>query len=267
MNTHNIEKLLISFLSLLPVLATAQNIDFACDRVKNMCITHWDANGDGELGFDEAAQVTSLSDYLSDNKTLICFDELQHFTGLAKIDSAAFFDDFHLRSVVIPPSVTTIGSRAFWSCISLEHVTIPPTVSRLEEACFYHCKSLADITVPGSVDTIPEQAFMWCEHLRDVSMGMGVRVLLSQAFAECEQLQYVSLPSTVEYIGEGAFQVPGSLRQLSVKAKVPPKATAGCFSRYVLGNTILIVPAESLQDYHQAPGWRDFRYITGNFDY
>lgn len=254
-------------LSLLPVLAAAQAIDFACDNVKRICIAHWDADGDGQLSMAEASRVTALGTRLAFSKSMKSFDELQHFTGLTKIDSAAFSDDYHLQSVVIPPSVTTIGPRAFWSCISLEHVTIPPTVSRLEEACFYHCKSLADITVPGSVDTIPEQAFMWCEHLCDVSMGMGVRVLLSQAFAECEQLQYVSLPSTVEYIGEGAFQVPGSLRQLSVKAKVPPKATAGCFSRYVLGNTILIVPAESLQAYRQAPGWRDFRYVTGNFEF
>ena len=53
------------------------NIVFADENVKNICVSNWDTNGDGDLSYSEAADVTDLGWNFSWNWQLTSFDELQ----------------------------------------------------------------------------------------------------------------------------------------------------------------------------------------------
>ena len=246
--------------------AVAQDIVFASDTVRQICVAHWDRNGDGELSLSEAAAVTDLDTTFSNLlRKQFSFDELQHFTGLRSIGDKAFSDCYRMSSVTIPASVDTIGEKAFWSCINIKQVRLPKTLHVLRKACFYHCEELERISIPGTVDTIPELAFAWCKNMREVVVNGGCRTVGRQAFANCESIQYVTLPSMLTFIGREAFFIPASLRTILVQAATPPVAEEGAFSDYAMKNAILYVPSGSLEAYRKAPVWRNFKYISEYF--
>ena len=93
------------------------NISFNDENVKNICVTNWDTNGDGELSYEEAAAVTELGNKFLNNNNIVSFDELKYFTGLKSIGNSTFSKCSSLTSVTIPNSVTSIGHDAFYMCI------------------------------------------------------------------------------------------------------------------------------------------------------
>ena len=64
-------------------------IQFEDAKVKAICIANWDANGDGELSYEEAATVTTIGIEFS-GKGIFAFNELQYFTGITSIPDSAF---------------------------------------------------------------------------------------------------------------------------------------------------------------------------------
>ena len=110
----------------------AQNITFADDNVKAYCVANWDTNGDEELSYDEAAEVTSLDGVFMFDGDITSFDELQYFTGLTSFGEDEFNSCTNLAAISIPNAVTSIGSYAFSDCSSLTSITsyacTPPTL-------------------------------------------------------------------------------------------------------------------------------------------
>ncbi len=83
------------------------NIYFEDQLLEDICIQHWDSNGDNSLSYPEAAQVSSLS--LAFNGTGIStFDELQYFTGLATLNRYEFQNCNSLERITVPRSVNLI---------------------------------------------------------------------------------------------------------------------------------------------------------------
>lgn len=86
-------------------------IQFADDRVKAICVSNWDLNGDAELSFGEAAAVTSLNGAFEyEENTIRYFDELKYFLGLTSIGADEFWYDESLLLLSIPKNVVKIGS-------------------------------------------------------------------------------------------------------------------------------------------------------------
>jgi len=212
------------------------NIDFADAKVKAICVSSWDTNGDGELNDIEAAQVYGLcSGVFSGNKSITSFDELQYFTGLHSIDNDAFENCSGLKSVTIPSCVTSIGDEAFSGCSSLTSVNIPSEVTSIGDGAFKNCRSLKEVnydatncTKMGSssyysskvfegcssfttlrigenVQTIPSNAFYGCSGLTSVNIGNSVTSIGSSAFYNCSGLTSVNIGNSVTSIGSSAF--------------------------------------------------------------
>ncbi len=181
------------------------NIVFADANVKSICIAHWDTNGDGELGYEEAASVTSLGNYFRNNKQITSFEELQYFVGLSSIGSYEFYGCSNLGSLTIPNSVTSIGGMAFYGCSGLVGVSytgsigqwctisfssqsnplnyahnlyvdnvlvtdlvIPEGVTEIKSYAFYGATCLTSLTLPNSLTTIGQDAFSGCSGLTGV---------------------------------------------------------------------------------------------------
>lgn len=119
-------------------------IAFKDAKVKDILVSYFDMDGDGELSYREAMLVLSLTvDALetrsAENKVSIfagtditSFDELVFFTGLTRIEDGAFAGCSELTSVTIPENVTSIGENAFNGCTSLQSITLksasPPSI-------------------------------------------------------------------------------------------------------------------------------------------
>lgn len=136
-------------------------ITFTDSKVGALCLANWDANGDGELSYAEAAAVTDLGRVFSNNKEITSFNELQYFTGLTSINEYAFQDCSNLSSLKISNSVTSLGVACFRGCWKLQTLTIPNSVTTLNDKIFYDC-GIKSITIPQSVKSIGISLFAYC---------------------------------------------------------------------------------------------------------
>ena len=185
---------------LFPVVATSANISFADDEVKAVCVQNWDTNGDQELSVEEAAAVTSLRTKFSFNANIIRFPELQYFTGLKSIATYDFYSCKNLRTIVLPPQITTIGSSAFFGCLNLQEIVIPDNVQTISEYAFNGCNGLRSVTFPEGLKTISEYAFSSCYSLQELHVPASVTSIALSAFWSCSSLTTVTVdPANTVY--------------------------------------------------------------------
>ena len=128
-------------------------LTFKDASVKAKCVEMFDQNADGHLSFLEAAAVTDLgvaTKAAGGNPfptSILHFAELQFFTGLASIPS--FQNYTMLKTVAIPPQITSLPAYAFNGCSALETViftsTTPPSIS---STAFTGCDSNLALYVP-----------------------------------------------------------------------------------------------------------------------
>ncbi len=221
----------------------AENIAFADQTVKSLCVSNWDTDSDGELSIEEAVAVTSLGAVFRENRNINSFEELRFFTGLTAIDDSAFYKS-SITKVVFPTTVTAIGAFAFCgSGIS------------------------GDVTIPGTVKTIGNNAFHSCQQLERVFVEEGVLKIENSAFSG--PITLLSLPSSLTYLGSsivdpyvnadpgsGMFVPKGDL-YVKVRATTPTPIHDFAFF-YVFGTSHLIVPAGCVDAYKAVKGWSHF---------
>lgn len=181
-------------------------IEFEDAVVKEVCVSKFDINGDGEISYTEALNVTSIeSTFFGDcNKNVTSFNELCLFRNIERIEASAFaassiesitlpmnltsiesstFIESKLKSIIIPEGVTSIGSHAFYGT-PLERVTIPNSVMSIDYDAFYNCGALNEITFGSSIETIGYEICGWCTSLKKVyCKSIEPPVLGNRAFA------------------------------------------------------------------------------------
>ena len=190
---------------------TNENIVFADDSVKALCVQNWDTNEDGELSYLEAAAVTSLGEVFSYNTGITSFEELQYFIGLSMIDDYAFYGCSSLTgSLIIPNSVTWIGNEAFRNCSGLTgSLTIPDAVTWIGDGAFWYCSGLTgDLTIPDAVVSIGYDAFNGCTGFTgSLTIGNSVTIINNSAFEDCSGLTgSLTIPNAVTLIDNYAFE-------------------------------------------------------------
>lgn len=197
-------------------------IEFADKYAKLVCVEKFDTNGDGEISFKEAANVTGVgSSFFGDYAAaVVSFDELQYFISLSSIDTHAFSECVNLTSIIIPNSVTEIGNNAFFNCNKLTSVTIPNSVTVIGGLAFYDCSSLTGITIPNSVASIGGSAFSGCSSLTNIIIPNSVTAIGGSAFQNCYSLTTISLPENITSIGSGTFSGCSNLTSVTIPDSV-----------------------------------------------
>lgn len=125
------------------------NIVFADSAVKAICVENWDANGDGELSYDEAAAVTDIGDYFI-GTDITSFDEFKYFTGVTSI-WGSYKNCTSLTSIDIPNSVISIEVATFKGCSSLSRINLPEGLTSMGSVVFSGCYSLKAISLPSTL--------------------------------------------------------------------------------------------------------------------
>lgn len=132
-------------------------ITFVDSAVKQICVDHWDTNGDGELSEAEADAVSTIGTVF--RKTSIeNFPEFKYFTGLNSIGSEAFEKCSKLKIITLPNNIKSIGHQAFKES-AINNLTIPEGVESIEYEAFEACQSLERVILPNSISYIGVNAF------------------------------------------------------------------------------------------------------------
>ena len=219
---------------------TTQNIQFADPITKYLCssqwlnssnidnLNSWDKNLDGELSYQEAANVKYIGYYhYFHGSAISSFNELRYFIGVTYIGKEAFKDCSKLYTIVIPDNVKTIEQNAFSGCSDLQFVTWGNNITDIQDRAFYGASSInistLRVTLPASVKSIGDYAF----HNRNVE------------FVYCKSL-------TPPFLG-GA-NVFGNDWGTSWKCKY-------------------YVPMSAVDDYKKAPYWKDLGDNIVGYDF
>ncbi|MBQ8438819.1 MAG: leucine-rich repeat protein [Alistipes sp.] len=162
-----------------------ENIQFEDLQVKAICCKYWDANGDGELSYTEAAKVTSIGQIFRENSKIIAFNELKYFTKINKIEAYAFYKCTSLWKITMPANVTEIDLYAFNLCSSLCYLELSNNIKTIRECAFGGCSSIINLRIPDSVETIEKSAFGGLDGLKTTYIGRGVISWGAGAFSKC----------------------------------------------------------------------------------
>lgn len=231
------KKLLFTFITACcSVAAWGDNIVFADENVKALCVANWDTNGDGELSYEEAAAVTSLGQVFYNNTTITSFNELQYFTGLKIID-LGFADCSNLTSVTIPSSVTRVEEGAFdgtaWfenqpdglvyvgkvaykykgdipenTSITLENGTVSISARAFHKGNNATRTNLKSVIIPNSVTSIGYGAFQM-NYALDLDIPNSVIEIGAYAFYQTHW--YNNQPDGLVYAGKVAYKYKGTM--------------------------------------------------------
>ena len=152
-------------------------------------------------------------------------------------DNAAFYQAAQVTTVSVPGTVRVLFDRTFWYCSNLHRIILNEGIEEIEEYCFWYCTNLHKVVIPDSVRLIGERAFLQCESLEEATIGMNVR-RLDSTFKKCIRLEKVTC-----------------------RATTPPAYLNTPFDDFTLRNGVLFVPANSVNLYKSADGWRQFTNI------
>lgn len=177
-------------------------IVFADEIMKEMCVSAFDTNGDGELSYKEAAYVRDLTTLQIDTK-ITSFDEFKHFISVTQIPRECFAET-RLETITLPNSIESIAYEAFKNCKDLSNIILSEGLATIGENAFWGCTNLTEIHLPNSVREIGISAFYDCR-ITSVIIPEGVKVIEAGLFKYCTKLTNVTIPNGVKSIGDSAF--------------------------------------------------------------
>ena len=111
-------------------------------------------------------------------------------------------------------------------------VSIPNTIEYIGENAFTSCDNLTSVEIPDSVKTIANSSFNQCINLTTVTLGNSVELI--DGFCDCDKIETITITTTT-----------------------PPTLKSEGFRNVDLLNAIY-VPAESMETYKNADGWKNF---------
>ena len=234
------KQLLLLFLSLLPMLAMADESGSCGD---NVTWTYTSATGTLTIqGLGAMKDYYYVSDvpwfsYRSSIKTVVINE------GVTSIGSNAFNAYSGLTSVSIPNSVTIIEKNAFYSCFGLASITIPNSVTSIRNYAFSYCSGLTSITFGNNLASIGYYAFSGCSGLTTVTIPNSVTNIGYSAFKDCSALNSITIPNSVTNIANSVFEGCSNLTSIEISNSVTSiggYAFYGCsgLTSVTIGNSV-----------------------------
>lgn len=211
----------------------AHYIPFADSNVEAVLLSKGIGDGLG-ITYKDAAKVTSISTWFTDNADITSFAEFVNFSGISKLGQYAFGNCTSLAEISLPASLTSIGTGAFNGCTSLAEITLPASLTGIFSYAFQNCSSMTKV--------------LNLENTKMTSIENG-------AFRYCTSLAEIALPDTLTSIGAYAFQ-NGSFEEITF----PASLTSISSSFYGCGKLKRVLNIENTQ--LTSIGDNAFRYCS-----
>lgn len=251
-----------AIVGIMPSAHSGNNLVFDDPAVKEICVSHWDFDGDGELSVNEAANVLSLDNVFRDDTTITSFEELRYFTGLRGLADAAFEGCTHLGNITIPKNVQSVGINVFHLCPELSQITVVEENTTfdsredcnaiIETATSTLVAGCSQTVIPQSVTALGDHVFEDCADMTEVELPEELVAIGDYSFAGCTGLEDIILPATLASIGEKAFAGCTNLGTIFIDQPIPPTAAPDAFDEV---SAIVHVPIGAKEAYSNAEGW------------
>jgi hypothetical protein len=108
----------------------------------------------------------------------------------------AFYNNYSLKSYVIPENITSIGENAFRTCLFLEEITLPNGLTSIGNSAFQGCNSLSEITLPSGLLSLGSSAFRQCYNLEEITLPSGIATIEAYTFYNCYNLKKIVIEKT-----------------------------------------------------------------------
>lgn len=163
---------------------------------------------------------------------------------VTSIKQNAFFMNYELTSISIPPSIKSIGDCAFFDCTSInavyisdlvawcnidfgqmgnsnplglahhlylngeemKNLVIPDSITEIKDRVFHGCEGLTSVVFHDKITSIGDQTFIYCSGLDSIQFPNSLLTIGESAFEGCSNIQSVVIPNRVRTIGSSAFE-------------------------------------------------------------
>ena len=145
---------------------------------------------------------------------------------------------------------------------TLQTIKLPQGITGIGEKAFLNCFALTDINIPDGVTSIGNYAFLNCSTLTSIELPASLTSIGDLAFGGCSALTSIDLPAALTSIGVRVFAFSG-IQTLTCRATTPPDAGSDGEAFYDATSISEIrVPAGSVNDYKQTPGWNWYSIVA-----
>ena len=169
-----------------------------------------------------------------------------------RIWNYAFSQNYNVSYISLPNTITMIPVNAFPSS-KLESIDLPNSIKSIGYQAFLGCWDLKSLVLPDSLERIGGSSFLHCG-IESVVIPNRVTSIGARAFSSCWRLSHVTIPSGVKKIGKDAFDGCSGLTYIKCLATEPPEIS------WIMrpSDIPIYVPAESVEKYKAAEGWKDY---------
>ena len=181
---------------------------------------------------------------------------------LKEIGSQAFLKTSQLKTIEIPENVSTIGQEAFRES-GITTVKLPNGVTNIASRAFYYCPELTEIVTYGTMSNDDPNAMIHayclegCPQLTRFEIPQSIRILGQGLLGGNRKVTQLTIPANVTQINFSAFNNT-SIREVKVEGTTPPQVLERVWYGFPDDITIIRVPAESVDKYKNANGWKDY---------
>ncbi len=148
-----------------------------------------------------------------------------------------YYNSSQVTSVILPPTIRSIGKWAFSAMNMLTELDIPASVVTIEEGAFNET-SLKKVTLHEGLETIEKNAFYRSTQLTNVTLPQTLKTIGNEAFAGCSEFTHMDIPESVTSIGESAFSSCSKLESVTLSSGLTELAN-GIFQSSALKSVII----------------------------
>lgn len=183
---------------------------FADPEVSRIVAENW---GDG-IGttLEQIEAVTDISTKFKENTLIESFDEFEKFNGVNLIGDKSFMNCANLKSIKIPPSVTSILVQAFKNTPLIESIGNTSNINQIGSSNgsgeVFMYSGVKECNYPNLEKLYGVDCWLGSRLEEIVSLGRIISIPGRSdkgTFESCENLKKVNFPTTIESIGERAF--------------------------------------------------------------
>ena len=145
----------------------------------------------------------------------------------------------------------------------LKSIEMGKRVTEIAPDYFSRCSNLNSVKLSKQLTEIPNNTFFYCTSLTYIDMGDAITRIGSQAF-ESAALKKVKMGTGLTYIDGRAFWNCGGIEEIVCMATTPPECAnqSMTFSSNIYSTASLEVKQSSIEDYKEAPVWKNFLNIS-----